>query len=199
MKTILTRGALSAVLALSLAACGGGKATFTVGGTVSNLRYGTLVLTTNGQDVSVSPKSTAGEEVSYSFPKQLEYGDEYSVSVKTQPPHQTCGSTDYYDTAGRRASINVAFTCVINSNSIGGTVAGLTADGLVLTNGSTSGTVTLNKGTTSFVFPPVYWNETYGVTVLTQPAGLTCTVANGTGTMGDAKVENISVTCTPNS
>lgn len=197
MKSILTRGALAAALALSLASCGGGKATFTIGGTVQGLKHGPLVLTTNGMDVTVPPKSTAGDDVSYSFPKQLEYGDEYSVSVKTQPPHQTCGSGNYFDTAGRLTAINVVFSCTTNAYTIGGTVTGLTAGNLVLVNGSTSGTVTVAAGTTKYGFPAVTWGDTYGVTVLTQPAGLTCTVANGTGIMGDAAVENINVTCVP--
>lgn len=200
MKSILTRGALAAAVALSLAACGGGKATFTIGGTVQGLKHGPLVLTTNGQDVTVLPKSTNGEDVSYSFGKQLEYGDEYSVSVKTQPPHQTCTSGNFYDTAGRLTAINIVFSCTTNSYPIGGKITGLTSGNLVLINGSTTGTLTVaatTDGTATYSFPKVNWGDTYGVTVLTQPAGLNCTVANGTGTMGDAAVENINVTCVP--
>src|SRR6202012_4256715 len=37
---------------------------------------------------------------------------------------------------------------------------------------------------------------TYSVTVKTQPSGQSCTVANGTGTMGAADVTNIVVNCT---
>ena len=36
------------------------------------------------------------------------------------------------------------------------------------------------------------------VTVPTQPATQTCTVANGAGTMGGANVTNIAVTCSTN-
>jgi hypothetical protein len=35
----------------------------------------------------------------------------------------------------------------------------------------------------------------YGVTVLTQPTNQTCTVVNGTGTMGAGPVNNIQVNC----
>lgn len=204
MKSILTRGALAAALALALASCGGGKATFTIGGVVQGLKYGPLVLTTNGQDVTVTPKSTNGEDVAYSFAKQLEYGDEYLVTIKTQPPHQTCTGPTLPETAGRLASINVLIGCADTPHSIGGTVTGLTKGTLVLANGSTAGTRAIassdtTNGTLVYKFPnTVTWKQTYGVTVLTQPEGLTCSVANGTGEMGDADIANINVTCVPN-
>jgi serine/threonine protein kinase, bacterial len=37
----------------------------------------------------------------------------------------------------------------------------------------------------------------YAVTVQTQPSGLTCSVASGSGTMGAGNVSNVSVTCAP--
>ena len=50
-----------------------------------------------------------------------------------------------------------------------------------------------------FVFPTgVADGDSYHVTVDTQPAGKTCTVTNGNGTVAGANVTNISVTCTPN-
>ena len=38
----------------------------------------------------------------------------------------------------------------------------------------------------------------YDVAVKTNPAGQTCTVANGSGTVGSANVTNVAVTCEPN-
>ena len=47
----------------------------------------------------------------------------------------------------------------------------------------------------SFTFSiPVTYNQTYGVTVLQQPVGANCTVANGVGTVTD-NVANVTVTC----
>jgi hypothetical protein len=37
----------------------------------------------------------------------------------------------------------------------------------------------------------------YGVSILANPAGQSCTVANGVGTMGPADVNNVTVTCAP--
>ena len=87
---------------------------------------------------------------------------------------------------------------MLNQFLVGGTISGLTADGLVLTNGTTGGTFPAASGTTSFTFAaPVVYGTTYGVTVLTQPTGLFCSVTNGAGTMGDAGVTNIAVNCVP--
>jgi len=206
----LLRGALAATLALTLAACGG-KATFPINGTVatttdaagvitSTVLYKGLVLTTNGMDLSVPVGAKT-----FSFPNTISYGDVYNVTVKTPPDHQNCTTIDQSTaletasgTAGRLASINIALTCYLNSFTIGGTVSGLTSDGLVLTNGTAGGTVTIASAATAYVFTaPVTYGNSYGVTVLTQPAKDVCTVSNPAGIMGDALVSNINVTCVP--
>jgi hypothetical protein len=85
----------------------------------------------------------------------------------------------------------------MNAYAIGGSITGLDVEGLVLINGSNA-TIAPAKAATSYAFPaPVEYGTTYGVTVLTQPPGYRCTVANGTGTMGEAAVTNINVTCNP--
>lgn len=200
MKSIFTRPAIVLALVLGLAACGG-VATFTIGGPISGLSYDGLVLDNNGSALAVPANATA-----YAFPNTINYGTTYSVSVKTNPAHQVCLVTGAdatghaIDTAGRLASISVPVTCSNNTFAIGGTVSGLTANGLVLTNGSNGGTVTLDAGATAFTFPVVPYGASYGVTVLTQPPDGTviCSVSpNGTGVMGDAAIGDIAVTCVP--
>lgn len=206
MKSFLIRPALALALAAGLAACGGSdKAEFTVAGSVQNLLYPGLKLVNNGgETIDIAPPAKAGDAVTYAFPTKLEYGDTYNVQIPDggQPAHQTCTLNSNYptnsDTAGRLAQIDIQFACSLNVFGIGGTVSGLTAEGLVLANGSTGGTATLAKDATSYTFSlPVAYGQTYGVTVLTQPTGLTCSVANPAGTMGDAAVTNINVTCVP--
>jgi hypothetical protein len=201
MKFLSMRSALAlAASALALTACGGGKATFTIAGYVDGLKYDGMVLTSNGMDIAVKPPAKAGETVTWQFPKELEYGDEYAVSLKTAPAHQECSIPPQYasDTAGRFAQINVPVLCKVAAHSIGGNITGLTKDGLVLVNGSTGGSYSASKDATKFVFAnPVTYGVTYGVTVLTSPAGLSCTVQNGAGTMDDKDVADIAVTCVP--
>jgi hypothetical protein len=204
MKSLFRRPAL--VLALLagvvLAACGG-KAMFTVGGVIekntsyAGLLYSGLVLTDGGNSVTVPAGATT-----FAFPNQIAYGSTYNVVVGTQPLHETCAVANGADTAGRMAAIGVVVACNLNAYTIGGTVTGLTVDGLVLINGSSGGAVTVNASTTAdlpvFTFGAVTYGVAYGVSVLTQPAGLTCTVApNGTGVMGDATITTIGVSCVP--
>lgn len=220
MTLFSMRTGCALLLAMSLASCGGGsKATFPVAGTVVGLEYGPLILKTGTQTVNVNPTGhdTAGvaNVVNYAFPTVLEYGDVYLVSVGTNPPHQSCVANQAtQNSAGHTASINIAVGCTVNSFSVNGYVHGLTTEGLQLINGSTNGTLTITVAgvaaaaaaeaatpsvvTPSFTFPLVAYGQTYGVTVLTQPAGQTCTVTNGTAKMGDAAVYNISVDCVNN-
>jgi hypothetical protein len=204
-KSILALCALT--LAAGLSACGGGTSSYTIGGTVVGLQYPGLVLQNNlANDLVVAPGAVSGTtvpNVTYSFPNEVDYGDPYSVTVKTQPQHQTCGaSSGTADSAGRLSVINAVIACSLVSNTIGGTITGLASDGLVLTNGTSGGTFPVAKvngvypATFTFLLPVTY-NQTYGVTVLTQPATETCSVANGAGTMGDDKVDTIVVSCVP--
>lgn len=83
----------------------------------------------------------------------------------------------------------------IASDTIGGTISGLTTNGLVLqNNGGNNLTVPANSNV--FQFPtPVAAGSTYNVTVHKQPRGLMCTVSNGSGIV-TASVTNIKVSCT---
>ncbi len=79
--------------------------------------------------------------------------------------------------------------------AIGGTVSGFTGGTLALwNNGGDKLTVPANG---PFTFPLQIANGSqYSVLVATQPAGQTCTVANGSGT-ANGNVKNVTVTCAP--
>jgi N-acetylneuraminic acid mutarotase len=80
--------------------------------------------------------------------------------------------------------------------TISGTVAGASGAGLVLQNNGGSD-LTVSANATSFSFAtPVTSGGVYSVTVLTQPAGETCSVTNGNGT-ATANVTDVSVSCAP--
>lgn len=194
---------LAAACALVLSACGGGKQQFPIHVTVASsgvvgdgLIYPGLVVTTNGQDLTLTPPSTPGAAVTGTFPNTLSYGDEYDITIKTQPAHQTCSAYGYtHDSAGHYASIDAVVACYIQSHALSGTVSGLTATGLQLTNGSTGGVISVAAGATAFTMPNVNYGKTYGVTVLSQPTGQICTVTKGVGEMGDVDVTDLKVTC----
>src|SRR5208282_6809861 len=84
------------------------------------------------------------------------------------------------------------------SFTIGGTVSGLTTGKSVtlLDNGADSLTVTANG---KFTFKTALaTGAAYKVTVGTQPTAETCTVTNGSGTVGTSNVTNVAVACKVN-
>ncbi len=118
-----------------LAACHGGggggagaSAMYTVGGTVVGLAGNGLVLQNNaGNNLTVAAGGT------FVFSTLLASGTAYSITVRTQPtnPSQTCTMTNG---SGSVAGANVTtpqVSCTTNSFTVGGTVTGLDALGLV--------------------------------------------------------------------
>ncbi|GAB4561055.1 MAG: hypothetical protein Tsb007_25250 [Rhizobacter sp.] len=87
--------------------------------------------------------------------------------------------------------------CWVGEATVGGTVSGLpTGASVVLQNNGTDNLTVSANG--SFTFSKTVEGEkTYAVSVLTQPAGATCTVANGSGTIDTdgTDVTNVAVTC----
>jgi hypothetical protein len=170
---------------------------FTVGGTVSGLAGTGLVLSNNGgPGLTISAGAT-----SYVFPTSIASGTPYAVTVTAQPtgPSQTCNVANGSGTVGTGNVTNVNVSCSTSTFTVGGTVTGLTGTGLVLHNGSENLTVAANG---AYVFAtPVASGGSYAVTVTVQPLNpsQTCTVANGSGTVGATNVTAVTVTCTTNS
>jgi hypothetical protein len=170
--------------------CAGAK-TFTIGGTVSGLISGRSVtlLDNGGNSLTVAANG------SFTFTTALAGGATYAVTVGTQPSGETCTVTNGSGTVGSANVTNVAVACTANTYTIGGTVSGLSASTSVklLENGGNSLTVSANG---SFTFTTaIASGATYSVTVGTEPTGETCTVTNGSGTVGSANVTNVTVAC----
>jgi hypothetical protein len=99
------------------------------------------------------------------------------------------------------ASLTFLVACGDNSNSeprqagpISGTVMGLSiGNELVLQNNDANTTLLSVNGNFSFA-SPVSNQESYSVTVFTQPTSQICTVLNGSGT---GAMVNLSITCAP--
>jgi len=220
MKFSFARGALALIAALSLASCGGGKATFPINVNVSNVLYPGLILSTGGQEVAVAPPADPTKSVDVVFPQELEYGQTYDVVPKGQavnsdgsinyganPKHQTCSVSTIYPynlptsgTAGQLAKIQMYYVCAINAYPLTGKIVGLTGKGLVLANGSTASAVSVTPATDTagaatgadiaLTMGSVAYGTTYGVTVLTQPEKQTCTVAGGANGKGAGTMDD---------
>ena len=80
---------------------------------------------------------------------------------------------------------------------IGGTVAGLTGEGLFLTTPGQNG-LSVPAGATSFLFESAVPDGTaYDVKVIGQPWLQQCEVRNGTGTVAGAGVADVAIVCRP--
>jgi hypothetical protein len=198
-----SRALLGGVLLAVLSACGGGgsgsdssggggtpppAATYTLGGTITGLGATGLVLA-NGSETA-SPSSGA---TTFTLATQVATGATYSVVVQTQPSGEMCTVASGSGTVASQ-DVSVAVSCTA-TYTMGGTLSGLTAAGLVLTNGSQSASPA--AGAASFSFSsPVASGSSYNITVQTQPTGENCTVASGSGTVGSQNV-SVTVTCAP--
>jgi len=80
---------------------------------------------------------------------------------------------------------------------LGGSISGLTGNGLVLAQGGT--TLPIPANSTSFSFGAVLvYNSAYNVTVKTQPTGQTCTLSNASGALissPPSDVSNLTLSC----
>jgi alpha-tubulin suppressor-like RCC1 family protein len=167
--------------------------TFTVGGMVSGLVGGGLVLRDNGGDDL--PISANG---AFTFATAVASGAAYAVTVASQPagPSQTCVVTGGSGTIGGVAVTGVAVTCTTDVYAVGGTVSGLVGGGLVLRDNGGDDLAITADGAFTFV-TPVASAATYAVTVASQPSGpsQTCTVTGGSGTVTTAAITGVTVTC----
>ena len=157
-----------------LAGCGGGDdnngtpppsaGAFSIGGAVSGLGAGkTVTLQNAGKD-----DLTVNANGNFVFATRLDNGIAYAVTVKTQPSGKRC--------------------------TVGGSVSGLAGGTVVLqNNGRDDLSVASNGG---FTFGTALAGGTaYAIAVRTQPSGQSCTVRNGTGTVGSANVSTVDVSC----
>ncbi|MCL7960305.1 MAG: hypothetical protein M8861_08950, partial [marine benthic group bacterium] len=164
-------------------------ATYAVGGSVSGIQTGTLVLRNNGSD----EVSLATDGI-FQFPTGLPPGSAYTIEVATEPPGQVCEVVNGTGTVGQDDVDDVVVACQLAAYSVGGTVSGFASGVLVLQNNggddlsiTGNGAFTFATGLTS--------GSAYEVLVATQPDGQTCVVTSGSGTVGTSDITTVTVSC----
>ena len=181
----------STLAALALAACGGASPDVTISGTLAGLGIGLSVTVKKNTSETIALTSNGP----FSFAIPIAAGNGYAVTVLSQPVGQVCTVAGGAGTVSQTGDPVPAATvsCVFNA-SVGATVAGLaTGMTVTLSNAGVLLPVTLNG---SFAIPGLLpAGSAYAVTVATQPAGQTCSVANGTGIVLANTVPLVSVTC----
>ena len=202
MKSLYLRSSVALACALGLAACGGGNDNLLLAGNVFGLLKDGLVIQNNGgPDLAIPAGST-----NFTFPQLISSDSDFDVTVKTQPSSTVCQVVNGKGKSGAFSVYSVEIHCVTSSYDLGGTISGLDAPGLVLINGSqrkaisagaTSFTMTKFKNDDGITYESgrVPDGQPYGITILQQPTGRTCSVANGTGRMGNTAQNNVVVTC----
>ena len=199
MKSKYLSAAAALLCAAGLAACGGkGNGSLSLGVQVFGLDRAGLVLQNNGGD-----DLTVAGTGNYYFATLMAPDAQYNVSVKTLPAGVTCTLNNNSAKINYYTYLQTTVSCAAVPYSLGGTISGLTGSGLVLANGAQ--TLGVNAGSTSWAFASKIGNgSVYGVTVLVQPTYTdgggnkvtqNCTVTGGTGTMPQADVTNVTVSC----
>lgn len=167
--------------------------TFTIGGSISGLADDATVTLANGGATLVRNANGI-----FAFPTPVPTGTAYDVTVSLQPssPVQVCTVEDGAGTVGTANVTDIKVTCVTSTFTVGGTLTGLEGDEVVLQNGG-GDDLTLNADGTFTFTTEIDSGADYAVTVLAHPSGPTqeCTVTSGTGTVDDAPITNVAVTC----
>jgi len=164
-------------------------AAVTVGGSIQGLDRATGLVLANGASTYTVPEYATSFTLDTSASEST-----YAVRVQSQPAGMTCSVSQGAGTIPTHDVTNVSITCSEESYSLGGTVAGLTSGGLVLTDGGDTYPVPANA--THFTMPTAIADgSSYAVSIQTQPAGLTCTISGGTGTMPASAVTSVGLTC----
>jgi hypothetical protein len=127
------------------------------------------------------------------LPAGLRLNTDGSISGTPSEPRAT---TTYSVTAGNSegsSSFGVRIS-VAGRYAVGGVVIGLTGTGLVLTNNGIDPLAVDANGAFRFsVLHPA--GAQYFMQVATQPSDQSCSVANGTGALGNSEYGNAVVTC----
>jgi hypothetical protein len=169
-----------------LAACVG-----EIGGTVTGLGVGRSVTMLNNDADAL----TVSSDGPFTFNDMLLPNTTYAVTVSAQPVGQLCDVANGTGTldADAVSVFDILVTCT-DTASLVGTATGLAAGTAVtLGNGSLQLAVATNG---PFAFPgTVSPGTVYDVVVVAQPAGATCSIANGTGTFRENVATDIAVTC----
>jgi uncharacterized repeat protein (TIGR03803 family) len=166
---------------------------YTVGGTISGMSSSGMVLVNGSDTLAVQPGASR-----FTMPAAVAYTSAYAVTIQTQPTGLSCSVSDGMGTMGSAAVSNIAVTCSANTYTVGGTISGLTASGLVLLDNGADAT-SLNANAAQFTLNTgVAYGAAYVISVQTPPTGLVCSVSNGTGTMGAADVISVNIACVSN-
>lgn len=178
--------------------------TFRIGGTLSGYAggHGPVQVALNGGD----PLNLTADGA-FHFSTRLASGASYNAALVSVPETLVCTLTNGSGLVASTDVTSIAVACVPALAGVSFTVTGLvTPDSVtVQLNGSavdalparTRRVTSAANGSYSFdLAVPV--GSTYDVVIAGQAVGNTCTVSNGSGTLGVGGASNVLVACSPN-
>jgi uncharacterized repeat protein (TIGR03803 family) len=130
------------------------------------------------------------------MPTAVAYGSAYDLTVQTQPVGETCTVSNGSGTMPASAIADAAVNCSVNTYTIGGSISGLAASDLVLLDNGADATSIAANATQFTMNTGVAYGGGYAITVATQPAGETCQLGDGSGSVG-ANVTTVTLSCAP--
>lgn len=206
MKKLYLRTCVALACALSLGGCGGDDADILVQvRSISNLTKDGMTLSLNG----AAPLPVAANSQFFNFPTRVSRDSNFEIKIVGQPPNATCEIFDGKGKIGAISPQTIRIVCTLVTYDLGGTIEGLALDEkITLNNGSIRKEITgTGPATTPIGFTmttlgadkvltgQVPEDFSYGITVFQAPAGKTCTVTRGTGTMPARAVTDVAVKC----
>jgi hypothetical protein len=165
----------------------------TVGGTISGLTGSAVLQDNGGDDLTLNANGT------FAFATPLGAGSPYDVTVATQPAGETCTVTNGGGSVGGSNVASVSVSCTANLYTIGGTLEGLAAGGMVTLQDNGGNNLTQSSNGTFTFSTPLATGASYNVTVSAQPAGQRCVASGGSGKVGSGNVSSVVVNCAANS
>lgn len=180
--------------------CASESESFTLGGSVSGLSGGTVILqNSDSQQVSVS------SDGSFQFATPLAEGSSYQVTVLTQPTGQFCTLSNGSASNISADVTNISVTCEPLAYSVGGNVTGLTllSGAVTLENDSVDTVDVSSDGPYSFNLD---YGSDYSIGILTQPTGQNCEITFCPGSLASgicsgtvtSDIGDMDVVCTNN-
>jgi uncharacterized repeat protein (TIGR03803 family) len=166
--------------------------TYSIGGTVSGLPDGTqLSLLDNGANAQSITSNGP-----FTLTEKLSAGSAYSVTLGAKPTGYQCNVTGAAGTMPASNITDVAIACTQVSVTVSGSITGLNADGLAITNGHD--TLEIPANATTFTLPTAVAGGTlYNIAVSHIPTAVHCDVSNASGTADDTPVDNVRISCGP--
>jgi len=166
---------------------------YQIGGTVSGLGGGSLVLQNNSGD-----NITVSADGSFVFPTLLDDESTYLVSIFSSSINAdlVCTPNNNNDKLKGSDYLSVIIFCSQIAYKVGGKVVGTLPGSSIILQDNAGDDLTISSDG-SFVFPAkVSSGAQYVVTVKSSP-GLSCAVSQGNGVMASADISAVDVECSP--